>query len=53
MDSPAVYLSWGWILISVPNILVIAAMIVLFIAALLAPFPHSAPVAGQRERDDV
>jgi large-conductance mechanosensitive channel len=40
MDSPATYLHWGFILISVPNFLVIVAMIVLFTIALVAPFPH-------------
>ncbi|MGO9177944.1 MAG: hypothetical protein ACLQBX_19425 [Candidatus Limnocylindrales bacterium] len=40
MDGPAQYLSWNFILISIPNILVIAAMIVVFLLALLAPFPH-------------
>jgi hypothetical protein len=40
MDSPATYLHWGFILISVPNLLVIVAMIVLFAIALVAPFPH-------------
>jgi hypothetical protein len=41
MDSPASYLHWGFILISVPNLLVIGVMIVLFAIALVAPFPHS------------
>jgi hypothetical protein len=40
LDGPAQYLSWNFILISIPNILVIAAMIVVFLLALLAPFPH-------------
>jgi hypothetical protein len=40
MDSPATYLHWGFILISVPNLLVLGAMIVLFAIALVAPFPH-------------
>ena len=40
MDSPATYLHWGFILISVPNLLVIAGMIVLFAVAVFAPFPH-------------
>jgi len=40
MDSPATYLHWGFILISVPNLLVIIGMIVLFAIALVAPFPH-------------
>jgi hypothetical protein len=41
MDTPANYFHWGFILISVPNLLVIAGMIVLFAVALVAPFPHS------------
>lgn len=41
MDSPATYLHWAFILISVPNLLVIAGMLVLFAVALVAPFPHA------------
>lgn len=41
MDSPATYLHWGFILISMPNVLVIVVMIVLFAVALVAPFPHA------------
>lgn len=40
MDSPATYFHWGFILISVPNLLVIIAMIILFAVAVVAPFPH-------------
>jgi hypothetical protein len=40
MDTPATYFHWGFILISVPNLLVIAGMVVLFAIALVAPFPH-------------
>ena len=40
MDSPATYFHWGFILISIPNLLVIAGMIVLFAIALIAPFPR-------------
>jgi hypothetical protein len=46
LDSPATYIHWGFILISVPNLLVIVAMIVLFAIALVVPFPHA------EERDD-
>ena len=46
MDSPTTYVHWGFILISVPNLLVIAGMIVLFAIALVAPFPH-----GSEEKD--
>lgn len=41
MDTPTTYFHWGFILISVPNLLVIGGMIVLFAIALVAPFPHS------------
>jgi hypothetical protein len=47
MDQPADYLNWGFILISVPNLIVIGTMIVLFAIALVAPFPHGS------ESDDV
>jgi hypothetical protein len=41
MDSPATYVHWGFILISVPNLLVIGGMVVLFAIALVVPFPHA------------
>ena len=39
MDNPATYLHWGFILISVPNLLLIAGMVALFLIALALPFP--------------
>ncbi len=39
MDSPAGYLHLGFIVISVPNLALILAMILLFVTALVAPFP--------------
>jgi hypothetical protein len=49
MDSPTTYFHWGFILISLPNLLVIAAMVVLFAIALVAPFPHGGePRSGRR-----
>jgi hypothetical protein len=47
VDTPAQYFHWGFILISVPNLIVIGGMIVLFAIALIAPFPHGS------EGDDV
>jgi len=41
MDSPATYFHWGFILISVPNLIVIGGMVVLFAIALVLPFPHA------------
>jgi hypothetical protein len=46
MDTPATYFHWGFVLISIPNLIVIGGMIVLFAIALVAPFPHA------REEDD-
>ena len=40
LDTPATYVHLGFIVISVPNLLVIAGMIVLFAVALVAPFPR-------------
>lgn len=48
MDQPAGYLHWGFILISYPNLILIGIMVVLFVAALLLPFPGHA--SGERER---
>ncbi|HEY7936155.1 MAG TPA: hypothetical protein VID26_03400 [Candidatus Limnocylindrales bacterium] len=39
MDAPATYVQFAFIVISVPNLLVIVGMVVVFILALLAPFP--------------
>ena len=44
MDTPAGYLHWGFILISIPNLLLIALMIVLFALALFVPLP------GEKEK---
>jgi hypothetical protein len=40
MDSPATYIDIGFISISLPNLLIILAMIGVFVAALLLPFPR-------------
>ena len=42
MNDPAPYVHWGFILISLPNLVLIAVMVLIFIAALLAPFPGHA-----------
>ena len=40
MDTPATYFHLGFIVISLPNLLLIAGMVVVFALALLMPFPH-------------
>jgi ubiquinol-cytochrome c reductase cytochrome b subunit len=49
MDTPATYVHWLFVDISVPNLLLILLMIVVFAMALLLPFPHQGariPAAG-------
>jgi len=40
LDTPATYLHLGFIVISLPNLLLIAGMVLLFVVALILPFPH-------------
>ena len=46
MDNPAQYLHLGFIVISLPNLALIAAMIVLFVVAILVPFPREGGGGG-------
>ena len=46
MDNPAGYLHLGFIVISLPNLALIAAMVVLFVIALVVPFPSEAGRGG-------
>jgi hypothetical protein len=39
MNAPAPYFHWGFILISLPNLVLIGVMVLIFIVALIAPFP--------------
>mgnify|MGYP000923234890 CR=1 FL=1 len=42
------YLDWGFLHLSVSNLAIIATMVVLFVLALVLPFPH----APERARPD-
>jgi len=50
VDAPAQYLQWNFILISIPNLLMIVGMVLVFILALLAPFPRHDDVRESAER---
>lgn len=39
LDSPATYLQWGWLQVSTPNAIIIAVMVIVFVLALVLPFP--------------
>lgn len=44
------YVQWGVIQISVANLLIIVAMVVLFVLALVVPFPHKHPDPDSGDR---
>ena len=46
LDSPARYLEWWFIQISIPNLLLIIGMVVVFVLAVVAPFPHPSDEIG-------
>ncbi|MBI3430572.1 MAG: hypothetical protein HY050_11105 [Actinobacteria bacterium] len=39
LDSPAKFFNWGFISISIPNLIMIGLIIVLFVLAIVIPFP--------------
>lgn len=39
MDGPVPYFQWGFVQISLPNLVVIAVMLTVFALALVLPFP--------------
>ncbi len=49
MDNPAQYLHLGFIVISLPNLALIAAMVLLFVVAIVVPFPREGGRRGGRE----
>jgi large-conductance mechanosensitive channel len=49
MDAPAPYIHWGFILISLPNFVLICVMVLLFVLALAAPFPSHRPKGPRDE----
>lgn len=40
LNGDGYYLHWGFFRMSLANLVVVVLMIVVFVAALLAPFPH-------------
>ncbi|HEX4429046.1 MAG TPA: hypothetical protein VHZ96_07255 [Frankiaceae bacterium] len=52
LSRPGHFLHWGVVQISLANLLVIITMIVLFVLALVIPFPHGRRDAEQPRDDD-
>ncbi len=50
-DPAGHYVHWGVILISVTNLMVIVAMVILFVLALVVPFPGTRHVDDQERRE--
>ena len=50
MNEPAPYFHWGFILISLPNLALIGVMVLLFILALIAPFPGHGTEEERRDQ---
>ena len=52
LSGRAHYLHWGVVQISLTNLVIVALMLVLFVAALVVPFPHGRHEHDEPERDD-
>ena len=48
LNTPGRYIHWGFIQLSLANLLVIGLMLVVFILAIVLPFPHSGTIRGAR-----
>jgi len=48
-EGPGKYISWGVIQISVANFAIICAMVLIFILALVVPFPTHDDESGDQE----
>jgi hypothetical protein len=51
-EAAAHYYHWGVVQISLANLLIIIAMVVVFVLALLLPFPGGRADAARQENDD-
>jgi hypothetical protein len=40
LDAPAQYVGWGWVSVSLPNLIMFLIMVLLFVLALVLPFPR-------------
>jgi hypothetical protein len=40
LNQPATYFQWGWLGISLPNLVVMLLTVAVFVLAVLLPFPH-------------
>lgn len=53
LGGSAYFLHWGVVQVSLANLIVIALMVVIFVVALVVPFPHSGRTDESRSERDV
>jgi hypothetical protein len=54
LSGPAYFLDWGVVQISLANFLVIVLMVILFVLALVLPFPHGGrDAAAEPDHDEL
>jgi hypothetical protein len=46
--DPSTYLTWGWLSVSVPNLIMMVVTVVLFVLALVVPFPSGREEPAER-----
>jgi hypothetical protein len=52
LSRPAYFLHWGVVQISLANFVIIVLMLVIFVLALVVPFPGGRGVQDEEERDE-
>lgn len=52
LSRPAYFLHWGVLQLSLANFLVIVSMIVVFVLALVIPFPHGRDFQARGDDDE-
>ena len=52
LSRPAYFLHWGVVQISLANFIIIVVMLVLFVLALILPFPGAKGVKSEEKRDE-
>jgi hypothetical protein len=52
LSRPAYFLHWGVVQISLMNFIIIVLMVVLFVLALVLPFPGAKGVQDEEDRDE-
>ena len=52
LGGTGTFVHWGFVQLSLANLIVIILMVLVFIAALVVPFPHASDRSDERGPDD-